>query len=243
MNIFTRVSTLTVGSALALGVLAGPAAASATLAPASVAAAGAPAAAPATALTLAQAQALAKSEISGRVSELRALALAAGQAPNLSAATRAALAAELSANTTALNALRMQMASETTVAAVQADIATMDNYHIYLLDSPQVRLSIAYADEGVVINRLEGSYSNLTGDLAKKKAPTPAEQATLADLQTQITTAQNALSGQESALLALQPAASATLVSEIAQFTASDHNAQAALTQGSADVTTLRSEV
>ena len=240
MNLFTRVSTLTIGSALALGVLAGPAAASATLAPASVAA---DTAAPATTLTLAQAQSLAKADISGRLSELRALALAVGQAPNLSAATRSALAAELSANTTALNALRTQAASETTVAAVQADIATMENYHIYLLDSPQVRLSIAYADAGVVITRLQGSYGNLSGDLSKKKDPTPAEQAALADLQSQITTAQSALNGQESALLALQPAASATLVAEIAQFEASEHNAQAALTQGSADVTTLRGEL
>ena len=236
MNLFTRVSALAAGSTLAVGVLTAPAMAATSVAPAYTPAA--------STLTLAQAKTLAKAKIDGRLSEMRALQLAVGQASNLSTATQSALSSMLSTNTAALNALRTQMANELTVQAVSADVVTMENYHVYLLDAPQVRLSVTFADNGVALTRLQGSYTNLAADVAKKNGnATAAEQALLVDLQTQITAVQNALSGQEAALLALQPAMSATLISEVGQIQAAENTAQAALTQGATDVTTLRTDL
>lgn len=206
MKQLTRISALAAGSALALGLLAGPAAAAGadpTTTPGSGSGNG-----------LTAVKALAAARVNGRIADIKTLQTAVSAAANLTSSDKSTLDTLLGNDLTAMNGLSTKMAGETTVSAVRADEVTMvDDYRIYLLVDPKVHLSIVFDDETSVITRLQGVYSTLSADLTKAGGGTSAEQSELADMQTQINNAQSALGGRESALLAIQPGADASAIS------------------------------
>lgn len=204
MKNLTRISALAAGSALALGLVAGPAAADGA-APAKTAGSGA---------GLTAVKALAAARVNGRIAEIKALQTTVSVAAKLDSSDKSTLSTLLSTDLTAMNGLSTKMAGETTVSAVRADEVTMvDDYRIYMLVAPKVHLSVVFSDETSAVSRLQGVYSALSANLAKSGGGTPAEKSELADMQTQITNAQSALNGQEGALLAIQPGADASSIS------------------------------
>ena len=209
MKHFTRISAVAAGSALALGLLAGPALADGT----APAATSSPTASTTTGNGLAAVKTLAGTRINGRLAELHALQLAVSAAANLTSSDKSTLNSLLSSDLTGLTALGDKISSDSTVQSVRADEVTMvDTYRVYLLVAPKTHLSIVFDDEAAVITKLQTVYSTLSAALTKAGGGTSAEQAQLADMQTQITAAQTGLNGRESTLLAIQPGPDATTI-------------------------------
>jgi hypothetical protein len=232
MKQLTRISALAAGSALALGLVAGPAAAAGASATKS----------PGTGAGLTAVKTLASARVNGRTAEIKALQMAVSASANLSSSDKASLNTLLSTDLAAMNSLSTKMAGETTVSAVRADEVTMvDNYRIYMLVAPKVHLSIVFDDETNVITRLQGVYSALSADLTKAGGGTSTEKSQLADMQTQITNAQSALSGQESTLLAVQPGAdAASITGQIKPLRTTAQNIRKDLGQAVADAKDVR---
>lgn len=108
-----------------------------------------------------------------------------------------------------LRALRAKVAGETTLAALRADAVSMVNdYRVFILVGPKVRLTIVGDHEAAAAERLQTAHSTLADLVAKAKAAgkdvTQAEQD-LADMQAAIDKAEADLDGQVAALLAIQP--------------------------------------
>jgi len=232
MKNLIRISALTAGSALALGLLAGPA----------QAAGSGSGSAKASGAGLTAVQTLAATRVNGRVAELQALQLAVSASTQLTSSDKSTLNTLLGTDLSAMTALRTKMAAETTVQAVRADEVDMvDNYRIYLLVAPKTHLSIVFDDEANVITKLQGVYTALAADLKTAGGGTSTEQSQLADLQTQITAAQSALTGQESTLLAVQPGPdAATITGQVGQLRTSAKAIRKDLGQGVTDAKAIR---
>lgn len=240
MKHFTRISAVGAGSALALGLLAGPALADGS--------SPAPTSSPTAATTgngLAAVKTLAGTRINGRLAELHALQLAVSASANLTSSDKSALNTLLSSDLTGLTALGDKISADTTVQSVRADEVTMvDNYRVYLLVAPKTHLSIVFDDEAAVITKLQTVYGTLSAALTKAGGGTSAEQSQLADMQTQITNAQSALSGQESTLLAIQPGPDAsTITGQVKTLRTSAQGVRKDLGTAVADAKALRADL
>lgn len=240
MKHFTRISAVAAGSALALGLLAGPALADGS--------SPAPTSSPTAATTgngLAAVKTLAGTRINGRLAELHALQLAVSASANLTSSDKSALNTLLSSDLTGLTALGDKISADTTVQSVRADEVTMvDNYRVYLLVAPKTHLSIVFDDEAAVITKLQTVYGTLSAALTKAGGGTSAEQSQLADMQTQITNAQSALSGQESTLLAIQPGPDAsTITGQVKTLRTSAQGVRKDLGTAVADAKALRADL
>ena len=108
-----------------------------------------------------------------------------------------------------MSSLRTKVAGETTAAGIKADATSMvDDYRIFILVGPKVRLTIAGDAEQAAITKLRGVHDKLADLVAKAKAAgkdTTAAEQNLADMAAAITKAQNLLNGQVAAVLAIQP--------------------------------------
>jgi ribonuclease HII len=159
-------------------------------------------------------QAAANARIQGRLATLHALELAVSDSKYLTSDQKSALGKQIDADLSGLTALATKAAAETTVAAVRADeVAMVDNYRVYLLMAPQVRLTDALAAESDAATTLQKAFTALT-DLANKQSggPTATQKAELADLQTQISAAQSAIANQVSTELGVQPGPDETAI-------------------------------
>jgi hypothetical protein len=154
-----------------------------------------------------------KKAVTARI-DLRLKALDKGDAlldrkKHLTDAHESTLSALIDADRTGLTALRAKVAGETTVDAVKADATSMINdYRIFILVAPKLRLTAAADREAAAIDRLQKVHDKLAAIVAKAKtagrATGPAEAA-LATMQGSIDKASAGLDGQVDALLALQP--------------------------------------
>lgn len=154
-----------------------------------------------------------KADVTKRI-DLRLAALAKDTvaingAKHLAAADKATLTSLDSQDTAAMTALRTKVAGETTAAAIKADATSMvDDYRIFILVGPKVRLTIAGDAEHDAIARLQTAHDKLAGLVAKAKAAgqdTAAAEQNLADMATAITKATTDINGQVAAVLAIQP--------------------------------------
>jgi hypothetical protein len=147
--------------------------------------------------------------IDGRLATLRTLATAVNEAKRLTAPHKTTLTNLINADTTGLTALKNKVAGETTVAAVRADATMMVNdYRIYLLVVPKVHLTHALDIESASIDALKQASDRLAAAVAAAKQAGKAvgdADAKLADLSTQLTTAQGAITGKADTVLAIQP--------------------------------------
>ncbi len=147
--------------------------------------------------------------IDARLSSLHQMQGAVGEAHRLTQAHKSTLDTLLAGDVTGLTALRGKVAGETTLAAVKADADSMVNdYRVYLLVEPQVRLTIAGDLEKAVGEDLQQVHDKLaTAVAAAKKAgkDVGTAEADLADMQSQLQNASAAMSGQIDALLAIKP--------------------------------------
>ncbi|GIH03962.1 hypothetical protein Rhe02_20290 [Rhizocola hellebori] len=147
--------------------------------------------------------------IDGRLATLKAEGVAVRAATRLSAGHKSTLEGILAGSTEGLNALRSKVQGETTLAAVKDDTRVMvDGYRVYLLVTPQVRLTIVADVEGSAIAALEDAYATLSSAIeAAQQAgkDVSAAKAQLAVLRTQIDAAAKGLAGVADGLLAVKP--------------------------------------
>nr|BFE76136.1 hypothetical protein GCM10020092_094370 [Actinoplanes digitatis] len=123
--------------------------------------------------------------IDKRLAALKRFDTTLGKAERVQSAHRATLAKLIDDQTAGLTALRTKVADETTAAAVKADAQSMVNdFRVFILTGPKVRLTAAIDTELAVIDKLD-DRSDV--DQAKLKS---------------VTTSVN---GQVDKLLAIQP--------------------------------------
>jgi hypothetical protein len=161
-------------------------------------------------------------------------------AKNLSAAHKSTLQALISSDTDAMNALKTKVAGETTLDALKADAMNMvDNYRIFILVGPKVRLTTAGDAETAATAKLSTIHDKLAQLVAKAKAAgkdtTTAEQE-LADMAAALTKVGTDTNGQVDALLAVAPGPDAAAIqAKVAAV-------RGALSNGRADLKTAESD-
>jgi hypothetical protein len=154
--------------------------------------------------------------IDGRLAALRAHNVTVQHAQHLSSAHKTTLTGLISADQSGLADLRTKVAGETTLAAVKADDQHMvDDFRIYILVGPKVRLTVAADAESAASTALEKAADALSAAIAAAKnagKDTTKAEADLADLNAKVAAAKSAVAGQADTLLAIQPGPDATAI-------------------------------
>lgn len=154
--------------------------------------------------------------IDGRLATLHALNTAVSAAQHLTSAHKGTLTGLIQSDESGLTALKTKVSGETTLAGVRADDQSMVNdYRVYLLVAPKVRLTIAADLETTAVTRLRTTADKLTAAIAAAKAAgkdTTQAEADLADLKAQTDAASTAVTGQADAVLAIQPGPDGTAI-------------------------------
>jgi len=194
----TLLATATV-VALALGTCA-PAFADGTATPA-----------PSAGKSLAAIQANAKIKTTARIGALNTAIAKVNAAKDISSSDRSTILGTLNGDLAGMNTVEAKIAADTTIATAAADYKTIfTSYRVYAVAIPQSRLAAA-ADRmtGAAIPRLTDAQSKLAAALAGPDASksTPALQADLTDMSTQIAAASSALDGVAAEALAVTPSA------------------------------------
>jgi hypothetical protein len=154
-----------------------------------------------------------KSEVTARI-DLRLSALSRFEAridtaKNLSSDHKTTLSNLITQDRSGLTDLKAKVAGETTAIALRADAKSMvDDYRIFILVGPKVRLTMASDTEVAAIARLGTAYTKLSDLVAKAKAAgkdTAAAEQDLADMKAAMDKAASAINGQVATLLAIQP--------------------------------------
>jgi hypothetical protein len=101
--------------------------------------------------------------IDKRLTALKDFTTTLGRAEQVQAAHRSTLTALIGSQTTGLTALRAKVGTETTAAAVKADAKSMINdYRVFILTGPKVRLTAAIDTELAAITKLHDSKLDAT---------------------------------------------------------------------------------
>jgi len=168
------------------------------------------------AVRLEAAKKLATARIDGRLATLRALGTVVKAAQHLTAPHKATLTGLISTDQAGLTALKPKVDGETTLSGVRTDEQSMVNdYRVYLLVGPKVRLTIALDLESTAVQRLRQVADNLAAAIATAKQAgkdTTRAEAALADLRTQTDAANAAVTGEAESLLAIQPGPDANAI-------------------------------
>jgi hypothetical protein len=194
------------------------------------------------AAALSAAQTLATARINGRLGTLHALQQAVSDAAHLSSSDRSTLSGLLSGDISGLTTLRGKVAAETTVAAVHADQnAMVDDYRVYMLVSPKVRLADAFDTETAAEAALQDAYAKLNAKVAAAGGGTAQQKAELADMNAKIQAATQATAGQVATLLGIQPGPDASAIrGSLSPLVSDARAARKALKQARDDAEQLR---
>lgn len=129
---------------------------------------------------------------------------------HLSSGDKTTILGTLNNDLSGMKSLQSKIAADTTKADAAADYTTIfTTYRVYAVALPQAHYAAAADNlDSAVLPRLTDVQSRLAALLAGKDASksTPALQASLADMSTQITDASGSLSGLSAAALAVTPA-------------------------------------
>lgn len=180
--------------------------------------------------------------IDRRLSDLATFATAIGKADQLTAAHRSALTASINSAKSGLTTLRATVASATTAVALKSAAQQMTNdFRVYLLLAPQVRLTIAADVEAAAVARLTSVATALDAAIAKAEAAgqdTAAMRKSLGELRSDLTAATTALDGVADRLMAISPGPDANGIS--AQVTAARTAVKAGKTSLKSGLATAR---
>jgi len=156
--------------------------------------------------------------IDGRLAALKAHSVTVQNAQHLSSAHKTTLSGLISADQSGLTDLRTKVAGETTLAAVKADDQHMvDDFRIYILVGPKVRLTVAADAESAAITALEKAADALSAAITAAKnagKDTSKAEADLVDVNAKVAAAKSAVAGQADTLLAIQPGPDATAITD-----------------------------
>ena len=157
---------------------------------------------------------LATSRIQGRLNTLHALSLAVQDSKYLTSDEQGTLGKQISSDLSGLTALKAKVTAETTIAGVRTDeVAMVDDFRVYLLMAPQVRLTEALAAESDAAGTLQKAYVALSDLLTKQSSDgTSTQKSELASLQSDITAAQAAIGNEVATVLAIQPGPNASAI-------------------------------
>ena len=129
--------------------------------------AGTPAHADAKARPLTVVKKVVTDRIDKRLAALQKFGTTLGQAEKVQAAHRATLTSLINDQTAGLKALRTKVGGETTAAAVKADAKSMvDDFRVFILTGPKVRLTAAIDTELAVATKLGDKADPVAGKLA-----------------------------------------------------------------------------
>lgn len=144
-----------------------------------------------------------------------------------------------------LTALKSKVAGETTLAALKDDAKSMvDDYRVFLLVGPKIRLTIAGDAEAAAIAKLREVHTKLTELVAKAKTngeDTAAAEQDLADMKAAIDKAAADIEGQTARLLGLQAGPDGTGIrAQVASVRAALHTGRADLKTAVAEAKHVR---
>ncbi len=209
-----RITTATAGLAVAAVSFAGLSgtafADSASTTPSTASSTASPSATPAHGTALAVIKAKAAAAITRRLSAISVAVNDINNSTVISAGDKTTLLATLNGDTSGLTALGTTIAGDTTAEQAATDYQTIfTGYRVFALALPQVHFAAA-ADSitGVVLPKLTDAQTKLAALLAGVDSGknTPAVQAAMADLATQITAIGAATDGLSATVLAFTPA-------------------------------------
>ena len=189
---------------------------------------------------------LAASSIQSRLSTLHALALAVQDSKFLTPDEKSALGKKISSDISGLTMLQKKVSGATTAAAVNADeTAVVDDFRVFLLLVPQVRLTDALAAEADAASTLQKADMALSDLLAKQNnGGTSKEKSELADLHKQIAAAQAAIRDKIAMVLAIRPGPDAKAIeTALAPAGAAVKTARTDLLKARDDAMALRSSL
>jgi hypothetical protein len=161
-----------------------------------------------------------KAAVTARI-DLRLAALNRGasaieQARHLTDEHRSTLSTVVNDAIAGLTELKDQVAQETTLPAVRTDAQSMvDDYRVFLLVGPQLRLTIAGDTEQFAIDKAQQAHDRFAGLVDERRsggADTTAAETDLAEMQAAIDAAETHLDGQLDTLLAITPGPDATAI-------------------------------
>ncbi len=157
------------------------------------------------------AQQLVEADLTARVTQLNALAGAAGNTANhLTTGDRQTLQNDITTvELPGIQTLQTQAQQASTCAGLRVVAHSMVyNYRVYLVMTPQTHLTIVIDDEtyveGVFVN-LEPQIATAIANAQSAGKDVTAAQAAFADLKSQVTSAQGDTTGQSASLLAQTP--------------------------------------
>jgi hypothetical protein len=189
-------------------------------------------------------------EIDRRLATIDRLHGLVNEAGAVTDAHKTALTAILDASATGLTALRAQIGSDTTVAALRTDIRKIyTDYRIYVLVERQVNLVRGDDRVGAAADRLTGATTNLADAIARAAAngkDVTAAQGHLDAMKADIAKAGDEVAGDADAVLAQTPAAwnagtsKPVLDAARASIVAARGDLKSALTEARATIAALR---
>jgi hypothetical protein len=160
--------------------------------------------------SLAEIQAAGSKATSTRIADLTKAITRVDADTHLTSSDKSALLATLNSDETAMKTLATKIAADTTTTQASADVTSIfTGYRVLAVALPQARI-VAAADRlsGNTIGHLTTVEKKLAADLAGKDASksTPALQADLTDMTTQISTIQTQTASLAAHALAVTPA-------------------------------------
>ena len=196
---------------------------------------------------LARIQATSEAQIDRRLGALNAALAAIAGNPVLTSGDKATLTTILTNDVSGLTALRATIAADTTAAVAREHEATIfTGYRVYALALPQVRFaSAADGITGAAIPALTNAQKTLADLLAGVDSGknTPAVQARMADLATQLGIATSKTDGLAATVLGYTPAQYNANHALLAPSRASLAAARTALAKARADVLAVKTAI
>jgi len=169
----------------------------------------APASAAPTPTTVDAAKKLVTARIDGRLAVLKVDQSEVHNATKLTDSHRSTLNGILDHDISGLTDLKTKVQSETTLEAIKADAQSMVNdYRVYILVGPQVRITIATDVETAAEATLEKAYTALSNAIDKAQGEgkdVTAAKAKLAEMRTDLDAAKSNVAGVADTLLAVKP--------------------------------------
>jgi len=193
--------------------------------------------------TLASIQAKGAAETAKRVTSLTAALTKSNANKSLSSADKATIAAHFAAASNGEKALGLAIAADTTIASARADVNSIySRYRVYEVVLPQAHIA-EVAD--VSTTGLLAAQTKLTARLAgkDKSKSTPALQADLADVTSQLATISSDSTGLSASALAVTAASYNANHSVLTADRAAAKAIRAAVKKAHADLKTVRTAI
>jgi hypothetical protein len=159
---------------------------------------------------LANLQTRGTAEITRRLTALSSAQVAVTATTKLSVEDKAALTAQITAETASLTALKTKLAADTDLTTARTDVQSIvSDYRVYALMLPKARLAAALDHVMALESALQKLHDKLLTPVgaedANPAAGVSADRAKLDEMAAQLAAAHAATDGLEAKLLALQP--------------------------------------